>query len=404
MCANANPPSRGSAPRVGSRARAPSAGRCSEKVHSHSGVAPGHLANDQVARLGWGAYRSGEDAGLVRKGRVRTVRCPSRVRARALGPRVRARRVECCASAAAPPCSRGENISFSFSPSHGQTVSCGETSELRKSLRETFFVFIFGNFGGLGCWPIVKKSESRLLIGFPSDYFIDRALQSWVELIGSCEREDFAEDFDDRVFREIAHVCRCAWRPRSRLRRGTCERRTTAQAASSSPTWEVDQIGSRRVSRDESSAEVWEFSGGPERKFRPSAVASRGDAPVRMSGRTKAVELLDAIEGRAGSASTMSTSVDDGDALFGVVLTSRYVTRHRKTTASTPLATTCARKPHRLRDAARGARATGAPPRDARRVSRREMHASQATSRARFRAFASPSLITTPRDRPPAPL
>lgn len=256
----------------------------------------------------------------------------------------------------------------------------------------------------LAARPIVKKSESRLLIGFPSDYFIDRALQSWVELIGSCEREDFAEDFDDRVFREIAHVCRCAWRPRSRLRRGTCERRTTAQAASSSPTWEVDQIGSRRVSRDESSAEVWEFSGGPERKFRPSAVASRGDAPVRMSGRTKAVELLDAIEGRAGSASTMSTSVDDGDALFGVVLTSRYVTRHRKTTASTPLATTCARKPHRLRDAARGARATGAPPRDARRVSRREMHASQATSRARFRAFASPSLITTPRDRPPAPL
>ena len=133
-------------------------------------------------------------------------------------------------------------------------------------------------------------------------------------------------------------------------------------------------------------------------------VASRGDAPFRMSARTKAVELLDAIEGRAGSASTMSTSVDDGDALFGVVLTSRYVTRHRKTTASTPLATTCARKPHRLRDAARGARATGAPPRDARRVSRREMHASQATSRARFRAFASPSLITTPRDRPPAPL
>ena len=133
-------------------------------------------------------------------------------------------------------------------------------------------------------------------------------------------------------------------------------------------------------------------------------VASRGDAPVRMSGRTKAVELLDAIEGRAGSASTMSTSVDDGDALFGVVLTSRYVTRHRKTTASTPLATTCARKPHRLRDAARGARAAGAPTRDARRVSRREMYASRATSRARFRAFASSSLITTPRDRPPAPL
>ena len=33
MRANANPPSRGSAPRVGSRASAPSAGRCSEKVH-----------------------------------------------------------------------------------------------------------------------------------------------------------------------------------------------------------------------------------------------------------------------------------------------------------------------------------------------------------------------------------
>jgi len=143
-----------------------------------------------------------------------------------------------------------------------------------QNFEKAFFVFIFGTSEGwLGCWPIVKKSESRLLIGFPSDYFIDRALQSWVELIGSREREDFAKDFDDRVFREIAHVCRCAWRPRSRLRRGTCERRTTAQAASSSPTWEVDQIGSRRVSRDESSAEVWEFSGGPERKFRPSAVA-----------------------------------------------------------------------------------------------------------------------------------
>jgi hypothetical protein len=138
MCANANPPSRGSAPRVGSRARAPSAGRCSEKVHSHSGVAPGHLANDQVARLGWGAYRSGEDAGLVRKGRVRTVRCPSRVRARALGPRVRARRVECCASAAAPPCSRGENISFSFSTSHGQTVSCGRHQNFEKAFEKPF--------------------------------------------------------------------------------------------------------------------------------------------------------------------------------------------------------------------------------------------------------------------------
>ena len=199
----------------------------------------------------------------------------------------------------------------------------------------------------------------------------------------------------------VRHVAKAS---NVRVLQRTCERRTTAQAASSSPTWEVDQIGSRRVSRDESSAEVWEFSGGPERKFRRSAVASRGDAPVRMSGRTKAVELLDAIEGRAGSASTMSTSVDDGDALFGVVLTSRYVTRHRKTTASTPLATTCARKPHRLRDAARGARAAGAPTRDARRVSRREMYASRATSRARFRAFASSSLITTPRDRPPAPL
>ena len=193
---------------------------------------------------------------------------------------------------------------------------------------------------------------------------------------------------------------------RVRASRGTCERRTTAQAASSSPTWEVDQIGSRRVSRDESSAKVWEFSGGPEEvsTVGGSAPSSRATRTLRMSGRTKAIELLDAIEGRAGSASTMSTSVDGDDALFGVVLTSRYVTRHRKTTASTPLATTCARKPHRLRDAARGARATGAPPRDARRVSRREMHASQATSRARFRAFASPSLITTPRDRPPAPL
>ena len=157
---------------------------------------------------------------------------------------------------------------------------------------------------------------------------------------------------------------------------GTCERRTTAQAASSSPTWEVDQIGSRRVSRDESSAEVWEFSGGPERKFRPSAVASRGDAPVRMSGRTKAVELLDAIEGRAGSASTMSTSVDGDDALFGVVLTSRYVTRHRRTTASNAAREDVRSKAHRLCDAARGARAADAPPRDARRASRREMRVS----------------------------
>ena len=145
MRANANPPSRGSAPRVGSRARAPSAGRCSEKVHSHSGVASRHLANDQVARLGWGAYRSGEDAGLVRKGRVRTVRCPSRVRARALGPRVRARRVECCASAAAPPCSRGENISlFRFSPSH-----TGKQSHVvRHHNFEKAFEKLFGNFGG----------------------------------------------------------------------------------------------------------------------------------------------------------------------------------------------------------------------------------------------------------------
>jgi hypothetical protein len=104
-------------------------------------------------------------------------------------------------------------------------------------------------------------------------------------------------------------------------------------------------------------------------------VASRGDAPFRMSARTKAVELLDAIEGRAGSASTMSTSVDDDDALFGVVLTSRCVTRHLKTTATNATRDESAREPHRHRDAARRARAADAPPRDARRVSRLEVHA-----------------------------
>jgi len=67
----------------------------------------------------------------------------------------------------------------------------------------------------------------------------------------------------------VRHVAKAS---NVRVLQRTCERRTTAQAASSSPTWEVDQIGSRRVSRDESSAEVWEFSGGPERKFRRSAV------------------------------------------------------------------------------------------------------------------------------------
>jgi len=165
---------------------------------------------------------------------------------------------------------------------------------------------------------------------------------------------------------------------RVRASRGTCERRTTAQAASSSPTWEVDQIGSRRVSRDESSAKVWEFSGGPEEvsTVGGSAPSSRATRTLRMSGRTKAIELLDAIEGRAGSASTMSTSVDGDDALFGVVLTSRYVTRHRRTTASNAAREDVRSKAHRLCDAARGARAADAPPRDARRASRREMRVS----------------------------
>ena len=72
-----------------------------------------------------------------------------------------------------------------------------------------------------------------------------------------------------------------------------------------------------------------------------------------------------------------------------VVLTSRYVAPPKGTTASTPLATTCARKPHRLRDAARGARARRAHQRETRaafrgaRCTRRERRLARVSARSR---------------------
>ena len=64
-----------------------------------------------------------------------------------------------------------------------------------KSLRETFFP-VFKHLRELRGWPsIVKKKRIKgLLIGFPSD-FIDRALHSWGELIGSCFTRGFCRGF-----------------------------------------------------------------------------------------------------------------------------------------------------------------------------------------------------------------
>ena len=137
MCANANPPSRGSAPRVGSRARAPSAGRCSEKVHSHSGVAPRHLANDQV---------EGSDG--AHTGRVKTWGSSGRGgfgRCGVLREFVRARWVRACVrvawSAARRPRHRPAVVAkislFRFRPRMGKQ-SHVVRHQNRKSLREIF--------------------------------------------------------------------------------------------------------------------------------------------------------------------------------------------------------------------------------------------------------------------------
>ena len=94
--ANANPLSRGSGlARRSSWCRRPARSRGLKKRAFGRGAR--HLATTKS-----NAARTCrvEDAGLVRNARARTVWCPSRVRARSLGPRVRARRVECGASAA----------------------------------------------------------------------------------------------------------------------------------------------------------------------------------------------------------------------------------------------------------------------------------------------------------------
>ena len=158
MRANANPPSRGSAPRVGSRASAPSAGRCSEKVHSHSGVAPRHLANDQV---------EGSDG--ARTGRVKTWGSSGRGgfgRCGVLREFVRARWVRACVrvawSAARRPRPRPAVVAkkylafCTFSPSHMANSLLFRTS---KSLRETFSSS--GTSGLHFAWPIVKKANQR---------------------------------------------------------------------------------------------------------------------------------------------------------------------------------------------------------------------------------------------------
>ena len=161
MRANANPPSRGSAPRVGSRASAPSAGRCSEKVHSHSGVAPRHLANDQV---------EGSDG--ARTGRVKTWGSSGRGgfgRCGVLREFVRARWVRACVRVAwsdarrprpRPAVVAKKYLAFcTFSPSHMGKQSFVQNFEKPS---EKPFSFIFGNFG---CILLAidreKKSESK---------------------------------------------------------------------------------------------------------------------------------------------------------------------------------------------------------------------------------------------------
>lgn len=187
MRANANPPSRGSAPRVGSRASAPSAGRCSEKVHSHSGVAPRHLANDQV---------EGSDG--ARTGRVKTWGSSGRGgfgRCGVLREFVRARWVRACVrvawSAARRPRPRPAVVAKKISRFlYVFALAHGKQSFVQNFEKPSRNLFIFGNFGA----DREKKRIKGLLIGFPSD-FIDRALHSWGELIGSCFTRGFCRGF-----------------------------------------------------------------------------------------------------------------------------------------------------------------------------------------------------------------
>lgn len=266
--ANANPLSRGSGlARRSSWCRRPARSRGLKKRAFGRGAR--HLATTKS-----NAARTCrvEDAGLVRNARARTVWCPSRVRARSLGPRVRARRVECGASAAPssfPPHpavlkKRTESEKY-LVPSATDCKVCTLFQKRARSIRSTRHLGSRENLR-------ILRLAFCVLIGRPTEC-IDGAFTVSVKFT---DRPDFNDvlrsDPGSRQLTISTCVRHVAKASNVRVLQRTCERRTTAQAASSSPTWEVDQIGSRRVSRDESSAEVWEFSGGPERKFRRSAV------------------------------------------------------------------------------------------------------------------------------------
>ena len=79
-----------------------------------------------------GAYLSSKHAGLVRNGRVRTMPCRSRLRALALGPRARARRVMCVASGSSRSMKSTSNP-YKISRLHLGANSQRANSELRKS-------------------------------------------------------------------------------------------------------------------------------------------------------------------------------------------------------------------------------------------------------------------------------
>ena len=168
-----------------------------------------------------------------------------------------------------------------------------------------------------------------ILIGFHRNSSIVRFTR-WVEFIDEPLK---CVDFMDRV-EDISACAGASSRPRSRRTRHLREAHDrTGGVVEAYLGGRSNRLAPGLSGREQrGGVGVLRWSG--EEVSTVGGVASRGDAPVRMSGRTKAVELLDAIEGRTGSVSTISTSVSDDDAFFGVVLTSRYVMRPRRTTAS----------------------------------------------------------------------
>ena len=397
MRANANPPSRGSAPRVGSRASAPSAGRCSGV---HSGIRAWRRETLQTTK--WKARMGRVPVGSRRGARPEGAGSDGAVSFASSCARAGSARA--CASRGVMRVGRGpalqswrkKYLAFSFSPSHMANSLLFRTS---KSLRETF-----SSSGTSGILLAIdrEKANQRPFDRVSRISSIERFTRG-ANSSDLVSREDFAEDFDEGVFREIAPVSMCvasafapqAWHLREAHDRtgGVVESylggRPNRFAPGLSGREQRGGVGVLRRSGEEVSTVGGCFS---RRRSGPDVGTHEGARAPRRHRRARGKRFDDVHErGRRRRAVRGGSHVevrhappkDDGiDA-----------TRDDVRSKASPPSRRGARR-------ARGGRT------NARRAprSRREMYASRATSRARFRAFASSSLITTPRDRPPAPL